>query len=47
MDLDALYLVKLIFGKRFCYFDSHHIAASLQLQLYFDANHVPVRKRVI
>ena len=30
-------------GKYF-YFDSNYIAASLQLQLYFDANLVLVRK---
>ena len=46
MNLDALYLVKLISGKYFCYFDSNHIAASLQLQLYLDANLVPVHERV-
>ena len=40
------YLVKLIFGKYFYYFNSNCVAASLQLQLYFDANPVPVRERV-
>ena len=44
VNLDTLYLVKLIFGKYFCYFDSDRIAASLQLQLYLDANRVPVRE---
>ena len=46
MNLDALYLVKLIFGKYFYYLDSNRVAASLQLQLYFDANLVPVCERV-
>ena len=45
MNLDALYLVKLIFGKYF-YFDSNRIAALMQLQLYFYANCVPVHERV-
>ena len=42
VNLDALCLVKLIFGKYLCYFDSDCIAATLQLQLYFDANYIPV-----
>ena len=46
MNLDALYLLKLIFGKYFCYFDSDRIAVSLQLQLYLGANRVPVRESV-
>ena len=46
VKLDALYLVKLIFGEYFCYFDSNRIAVLLQLQLYLDANHVLVRERV-
>ena len=46
VNLDALYLVKLIFGKYFCHFDSNFVAASLQLQMYLDANPVPVRERV-
>ena len=40
--MDALYLVKLIFSKYFCYFDENRVADLLQL----DAIHVPVRKRV-
>ena len=44
--LDALYLVKLIFGEYFCYFDSYRVAVLLHLQLYLDANRVPVRERV-
>ena len=43
MNLDTLYLAKLIFGK-YCYFDSNRVAVSLQLQLYLDANRVPVRE---
>ena len=31
--LDALYLVKLIFGEYFCYFDSNRVTVLLQLQL--------------
>ena len=46
VNLDALYLVKLIFCKYFCYFDSNHVAASLQLQLYLDANRVPVHELI-
>ena len=46
LNLDALYLVKLIFGEYFCYFDSNRIAVLLQLQLYLDANRVPVPERV-
>ena len=46
VNLDALYLVKPIFGQYFCYFDSNRVASSLQLQMYFDANCVPVRERV-
>ena len=30
VSLDALYLVKCSFGKYFCYFDSNHVAVSLQ-----------------
>ena len=41
VNLDSLYLVKLIFGKYF-YFNSNSIA--VLLQLYLDANHVPVRE---
>ena len=46
VNLDALYLAKLIFGKYFCHFDSNRVAASLKLQLYFDANCVPVSESV-
>ena len=46
MKLDALYLVKLIFGEYFCYFDLNRITDLLQLQLYLDANRVLVRERV-
>ena len=46
VKLDALYLVKLIFGEYFCYFDSNHITVLLQLQLYLDANLVLVRESV-
>ena len=46
VKLDALYLVKLIFGEYFCYFDSNRITVLLQLQLYLDANRVLVHKRV-
>ena len=46
LNLDALYLVKLIFGEYFCYFDSNCVAVLLQLQLYLDANHVLVQERV-
>ena len=45
LNLDALYLVKLIFGEYF-YFDSNRVADLLQLQLYLDANRIPVRERV-
>ena len=44
VNLDALYLVKPIFGKYFCYFDSNHVAALLQL--HFEANRVQVRERI-
>ena len=46
MNLDELYLVKLIIGEYFCYFDSNRIAVLLHLQLYLDANRIPVRKKV-
>ena len=46
VKLDALYLVKLIFGEYYCYFDSNRVAVLLQLQLYLDANRVPVCERV-
>ena len=41
VNLDALYLVKLILDKYFD-FDSNHIAVLMQLQLYLDANRVLV-----
>ena len=46
VNLDALYLVKLIFGKYFLLFrlKSHHCL--MQLQLYLDANCVLVRGSV-
>ena len=46
VNLGTLYLVKLIFGKYFCYLDSNRVAVSLLLQLYLGANSVPVRERV-
>ena len=46
MNLDALYLVKLIFGECFRYFDSNRVTVLLHLQLYLDANRVPVHERV-
>ena len=46
VNLDALYLVKLIFGEYFCYFDSNRVTVLLHLQLYLDANRVPVHERV-
>ena len=46
VKLDALYLVKLIFGEYFCYFDSNCVSVLLQLQLYLDTNRVLVRERV-
>ena len=45
VNLDALYLVKLIFGEYLCYFDSNCIAVLLQLQLYLDVNRVLVCER--
>ena len=45
-ELGSIYLVKVIFGKYPSYFDTNHVADSLQLQFYFDANHVPVREKV-
>ena len=46
VNLDALYLVKLIFGEYFCYIDSNRVTVLLHLQLYLAANRVPVRERV-
>ena len=43
-EIGRTYLVKLIFGEYFCYFDS--VAVLLQLQLYLDANRVLVREGV-
>ena len=45
VKLEALYLVKLIFGEYF-YLDSNRVAVLLQLQRYLDANRVLVRERV-
>ena len=42
VKFDAFYLVKLIFGKYFCYFDANRVADLLQL----DAICVLVRERV-
>ena len=42
VNFDALYLVKVIFGKYFCYFDANCVADLLQL----DAVRVPVSERV-
>ena len=42
VKFDALYLVKLIFGKYFCYFDAN--ADLLQLHLQLDAILVLVRE---
>ena len=46
VNFDALYLVKLIFGKYFCYFDANSVADLLQLHLQLDAIRVPVHERV-
>ena len=46
VNLDALYLVKLIFGEYFCYFDSNRTAVLLHLQLYLDTNRILVRERI-
>ena len=46
VNLDALYVVKLIFSKYFCYFNSNCVAVLLQLQLCLVANRVPVREGV-
>ena len=45
VNFDALYLVKLIFGKYFCYFDLNRVADLLQLHLQLDAIRIPVRER--
>ena len=44
VKLDAFYLVKLIFGKYFRFFDANHVANLLQLHLQLDAIHVLVRE---
>ena len=46
MSLDAVCLVKQIFGKCFCYFDMNYVADLLQLHLQLDAIRVTVRERV-
>ena len=46
VNFDALYLVKLILGKYFCYFDTNHVADLLQLHLQLDVIRVPLRERV-
>ena len=46
LNLDALYLMKLIFGEYFCYFDSNRFADLLQLHLQLDAIRVLVREGV-
>ena len=44
VKFDAFYLVKLIFGKYFCYFDANRFADLLQLHLQLDAIRVLVRE---
>ena len=44
VNLKALYLVKLIFGEYFCYFNSNRVPVLLHLQLYLDANRILVRE---
>ena len=46
VKFDAFYLVKLIFGKYFCYFNVNRVANLLQLHLQLDAIWVLVRKSV-
>ena len=46
VKFDALYLVKLIFGKYFRYFDANRVACLLQLHLQLDAIRVLVCERV-
>ena len=36
LNFDTLYLVKLIFGKYFCYFDVNRVADLLQLERLYD-----------
>ena len=44
VKFDTFYLVKLIFGKYFRYFDANRVADLLQLHLQLDAIRVPVRE---
>ena len=46
VKFDAFYLVKLIFGKYFRYFDANRVADLLQLHLQLDTIRVPVCERV-
>ena len=46
VKFDAFYLVKLIFGKYFRYFDANRVADLMQLHLQLDAIRVLVRERV-
>ena len=46
VKFDAFYLVKLIFGECFSYFDANCVADLLNLHLQLDAIRVPVRERV-
>ena len=46
VKFDAFYLLKLIFGKYFHYFDANLVANLLQLHLQLDAIRVRVRERV-
>ena len=46
MNLDAFYLVKLIFGKYFCYFDTNRVVNLQQLHLQLGAICIPVHERV-
>ena len=46
VKLEALYLVKLIFGEYFRYFDANCVADLLQLHLQLDAIRVLVREGV-
>ena len=46
VKFNAFYLVKLIFGIYFCYFDENRVADLLQLHLQLDAIRVLVCERV-
>ena len=46
VKFEAFYLVKLIFGKYFRYFDANRVADLLQLHLQLDAIRVLVHERV-